>query len=115
MKKMNKKLKKQKEKILKGNTQKSQISLLKSHRSSGITLIALVITIIVLLILAVVAIRAVQGDGILAKARKARDDYQEAQGNEEETLQNYTDYIAAQTGNNPRRWRTNNTNGRSTK
>lgn len=49
----------------------------------GITLVALIITIIVLLILAVVAIRAVQGDGIILKAKEAQTKYEDAQNEEE--------------------------------
>lgn len=49
----------------------------------GITLVALIITIIVLLILAVVAIRAVQGDGIISKAKEAQTKYEDAQNEEE--------------------------------
>ena len=49
---------------------------------NGITLIALIITIIVLLILAVVTINAVQGDGIINYAKKAKKTYQEEQDKE---------------------------------
>ena len=49
----------------------------------GITLVALIITIIVLLILAVVAIRAVQGDGIISKAKEAAKQTNIAQEKEE--------------------------------
>ena len=55
----------------------------------GITLVALIITIIVLLILAVVAIKAVQGDGIIQHAKNARDEYEQAQTNEQTTLEGY--------------------------
>ena len=44
-----------------------------TYNNKGITLIALIITIVILLILAVVAINAVQGDGIITKAKTARD------------------------------------------
>ena len=73
----------------------------KRNTNKGITLIALIITIIVLLILAVVAIRAVSGDGILAHAKNARDEYQSAQTNEQSTLQNYTDLIENELGTKP--------------
>lgn len=66
----------------------------------GITLVALIITIIVLLILAVVAIRAVSEDGIIGHAKNARDAYNQAQITENGTLQNYTDYITGQIGDN---------------
>lgn len=57
--------------------------------NSGITLIVLIITIVVLLILAVVAIRAVQGDGIIAHAKNASDNYNQAQADENATLEDY--------------------------
>lgn len=72
----------------------------KSKTQKGITLVALIITIIVLLILAVVAIRAVQGDGIIAHAKNARDSYNQAQIEENGTIQNYVDYITGQIGPN---------------
>ncbi len=60
----------------------------------GITLIALVITIIVLLILAGVTIATLMGDnGILTKAQQAKTKTEEAQNQENETLQNYEDTI----------------------
>ena len=55
----------------------------------GITLVALIITIIVLLILAVVAIRAVQGDGIISKAKEAQTKYEKAQAEELSILSSY--------------------------
>lgn len=54
----------------------------KLKKQNGITLVALIITVIILLILAVVAIRAVQGDGIIAYAKNARDAQQETQDKE---------------------------------
>ena len=65
--------------------QKSHITLHTCH-NSGITLVALIITIIVLLILAVVAIRAVQGDGIISKAKEAKSKTEQAQADEEQKL-----------------------------
>ena len=65
----------------------------KIKENKGITLIALIITIIVLIILAVVAINAVQGDGIIAHAKNARDDYQTAQEEENTILGNYMEKI----------------------
>ena len=62
--------------------QKTHIKL-HTSQNKGITLIALIITIIVLLILAVVAIRAVQGDGIISKAKEAQTKYEDAQNEEE--------------------------------
>ena len=54
--------------------------------NKGITLIALILTIIVLLILAVVAINAVKGDGIIAKAKEARDKMNKSMEDENEEL-----------------------------
>lgn len=71
----------------------------KRKNQNGITLIALIITIIVLLILAVVAIRAVTGDGIIAHAKNARDEYERTSEEETQTMQNYADYIAGSIGN----------------
>lgn len=59
----------------------------------GITLVALIITIIVLLILAVVAIAAVSGDGIINHAKNARDNYNEAQIQENSVIKNYQDIL----------------------
>lgn len=56
------------------NKKDSQSSRFIAH-SSGITLVALIITIIVLLILAVVVIRAVTGNGIIAHAQNAREQF----------------------------------------
>ena len=61
--------------------------MIKSKSQKGITLIALIITIIVLLILAVVAIGAVQNDGIIKHAKNAREEYGQAQINENTTLE----------------------------
>ena len=59
-------------------------------RNKGITLIALVITIIVLLILAGVAISMLSGEnGILNKAREAKEKTEEGQKDEETTLADY--------------------------
>ena len=54
----------------------------KIKSQKGITLIALIITIVVLLILAVVAIRAVQGDGIIGKAKESQTKYTKGQAEE---------------------------------
>lgn len=58
-------------------------------RNKGITLVALIITIIVLLILAVVAINTVKGDGIIAHARNAKQEYTNAQKKENDFLLQY--------------------------
>ena len=60
----------------------------------GITLIALVITIIVLLILAGVTIAALSGDnGILTRAKEAKEKTELAQKEEEKTLSNMEDIL----------------------
>ena len=62
---------------------------LRINSNTGITLIALVITIIVLLILAGVTIAALSGDnGILTKAKDAKEKTDQAQEDEEKTLSN---------------------------
>lgn len=59
----------------------------------GITLVALIITIIVLLILAVVAIGAISQSDIMGKAQTAVDTHKQAEKNELDTLQSYSNYI----------------------
>ena len=62
----------------------------KLRKNNGITLIALVITIIVLLILAGVAIAMLSGqNGILNKAKEAKEKTEEGQKQEETTLADY--------------------------
>ena len=59
----------------------------RERKQTGITLIALVITVIVLLILAGVTIAALSGDnGILTKAKEAKEKTEQAQKDEEKTL-----------------------------
>ena len=61
----------------------------KSPQAKGITLIALVISIIVLLILAGVTIAALSGDnGILTRAKEAKEKTKQVQKDEEKTLSN---------------------------
>ena len=61
----------------------------KKNESKGITLIALVISIIVLLILAGVTIAALSGEnGILTKAKEAKEKTKQAQEDESTTLSN---------------------------
>ena len=61
--------------------------MVKNDRQKGITLIALVVTITVLIILATVSINTVLGDnGIIARAQKARDSYQNSQKSEDEQM-----------------------------
>ena len=63
-------------------------------KNKGITLIALVITIIVLLILAGVSISMLTGqNGILTQAQNAKNRTEEAQGEEENRLNEYNNII----------------------
>ena len=67
----------------------------------GITLIALVITVIVLLILAGVTIAALSGDnGILTKAKEAKEKTEQARKDEERNLQEITDTMNGVEGYN---------------
>ena len=60
---------------------------LKNDRQKGITLIALVVTIVILIILATVSINTVLGDnGIIKRAQKARDSYQNSSTSEDEQM-----------------------------
>ena len=71
------------------------------RNARGITLIALVITIIVLLILAGVTIAALSGDnGILTKAKEAKEKTEQAQKDEERSLQEITDTMNGVEGYN---------------
>ena len=67
-------------------------------RNRGITLVALIITIIVLLILAVVAIGAIRGDGIIAHAQNAKEEYTKAQEKEQDLLLKYEYDLEKQQG-----------------
>ena len=63
-------------------------------KSEGITLIALIITIIVLLILAGVTIAALSGDnGILTRAKEAKEKTEQVQKQEEKTLSNLEEIL----------------------
>ena len=67
--------------------------------SKGITLIALVITIIVLLILAGISISTIVGDdGIIAKAKTAKEKTDAATSEEKENLENWDAHIQESTG-----------------
>ena len=68
--------------------------MMKKDRSSGITLVALVVTVVVLLILAGVALNLVLGNnGILNKAKDARQEYKQASENEQKELSTGEDEI----------------------
>ena len=67
-------------------------------QTKGITLIALVITIIVLLILASVSISMLTGsNGILTQAQKAKEQTEQAQGEEQNILTGYENHINSAT------------------
>ena len=72
---------------------------LKNKQEKGITLIALVVTIVVLLILAGVSISLVlSNSGVISKAKDARDQYAEAQTNDEKQLNEVSDWIEETVG-----------------
>ena len=72
----------------------------KSLKERGITLIALVITIIVLIILAGVTINLILSqNGIINKAKQAKEDYKQAETNEQVALNEVTQLIEETTGN----------------
>ena len=65
----------------------------------GITLIALVVTIVVLLILAGVSISLVlNNNGVISKAKEAKNQYAEAQTNDEKQLNEVSDWIKETVG-----------------
>jgi type II secretory pathway pseudopilin PulG len=67
---------------------------MKKKQEIGITLIALVVTIVVLLILAGVSISLVlNNNGVISKAKNAKNQYAEAQTNEDKQLDETTDWI----------------------
>ena len=72
---------------------------LKNKQEKGITLIALVVTIVVLLILAGVSISLVlNNNGVISKSKEARDQYAEAQTNDEKQLNEVSDWIDTKVG-----------------
>ena len=72
---------------------------LKIKQEKGITLIALVVTIVVLLILAGVSISLVlNNNGVISKAKDARDKYAEAQTNDEKQFNEVSDWIKETVG-----------------
>ena len=72
---------------------------LKIKQEKGITLIALVVTIVVLLILAGVSISLVlNNNGVISKAKDAKNQYAEAQTNEEKQLNEVADWISTKVG-----------------
>ena len=76
---------------------KSNAKLYKQEK--GITLIALVVTIVVLLILAGVSISLVlNNNGVISKAKNAKNQYAEAQTNDEKQLNEVSDWIDTKVG-----------------
>ena len=72
---------------------------LKNRQEKGITLIALVVTIVVLLILAGVSISLVlNNNGVISKAKDAKNQYAEAQTNDERQLNEVSDWIDTKVG-----------------
>ena len=72
---------------------------IKNKQEKGITLIALVVTIVVLLILAGVSISLVlNNNGVISKAKEARNQYAEAQTNDEKQLNEVSDWIKETVG-----------------
>ena len=72
---------------------------LKIKQEKGITLIALVVTIVVLLILAGVSISLVlNNNGVISKAKDAKNQYAKAQTNEEKQLNEVSDWIDTKVG-----------------
>ena len=72
---------------------------IKNKQEKGITLIALVVTIVVLLILAGVSISLVlNNNGVISKAKDAKNQYAEAQTNEERQLNEVSDWIDTKVG-----------------
>ena len=72
---------------------------IKNKQEKGITLIALVVTIVVLLILAGVSISLVlNNNGVISKAKDAKNQYAEAQTNDEKQLNEVSDWIDTKVG-----------------
>ena len=72
---------------------------IKNKQEKGITLIALVVTIVVLLILAGVSISLVlNNNGVISKAKEAKNQYAEAQTNDEKQLNEVSDWIDTKVG-----------------
>ena len=67
---------------------------IKNKQERGITLIALVVTIVVLLILAGVSLSLVlNNNGVISRAKEAKNRYAEAQKNEENQLNELANWI----------------------
>ena len=87
------------------NKNKKQIEIetgntkLVNKKQRGITLIALVVTIVVLLILAGVSLNLIlNNNGVISKAKDAKNQYAEAQTNDEKQLNEVSDWIDTKVG-----------------
>ena len=70
---------------------------LKNKQEKGITLIALVVTIIIILILAGVSIKlAIDNNGVIENAKEAKDQYEQAQANDESGLNDLSSELRRQ-------------------
>ena len=70
---------------------------LKNKQEKGITLIALVVTIIIMLILAGVSIKlAIDNNGVIENAKEAKDQYEQAQANDESGLNDLSSELRRQ-------------------
>ena len=70
---------------------------LKIKQEKGITLIALVVTIIIMLILAGVSIKlAIDNNGVIENAKEAKDQYEQAQANDESGLEDLASKLKEQ-------------------
>ena len=70
---------------------------LKNKQEKGITLIALVVTIIIMLILAGVSIKlAIDNNGVIENAKEAKDQYEQAQANDESGLEDLASKLKEQ-------------------
>ena len=70
---------------------------IKNKQEKGITLIALVVTIIIMLILAGVSIKlAIDNNGVIENAKEAKDQYEQAQANDESGLNDLSSELRRQ-------------------
>ena len=70
---------------------------IKNKQEKGITLIALVVTIIIMLILAGVSIKlAIDNNGVIENAKEAKDQYEQAQANDESGLEDLASKLKEQ-------------------
>ena len=70
----------------------------KTKRQTGITLVALVVTIIILLILAGITISSLTNTGLFGRAKEAKEKTQNAEKNQQATLDSYEEQIGIASG-----------------